>query len=77
MFVAGWFFNSSHALSFTMVKTLWRLNLSGIAMGMTNMLIMGIGGMLFQPLIGCWHTRGARFPAPRTERDRRRPDPQR
>ena len=32
-------------------------------MGMTNMLIMGIGGMLFQPLIGVLaHTRGGEIP---------------
>ncbi len=62
MFVLG-VFNSSYALSFTMVKDIAPQNLSGIAMGMTNMLIMGIGGMLFQPLIGVLaHTRGEEIP---------------
>lgn len=51
MFFLG-LFNSAYALSFTMVKDKTTQELSGVAMGLTNMLIMGIGGMIFQPLIG-------------------------
>lgn len=62
MFVLG-VFNSSYALSFTMVKDIAPQKLSGVAMGMTNMLIMGIGGLLFQPLIGLLaHARGEDIP---------------
>jgi MFS family permease len=51
MFVLG-VCNSSYALSFTMAKDIAPQELSGVAMGLTNMMIMGIGGLLFQPLIG-------------------------
>jgi hypothetical protein len=51
MFVLG-VCNSSYALSFTMVKDKAPAEVSGVAMGLTNMLIMGIGGLILQPLIG-------------------------
>jgi hypothetical protein len=57
MFVLG-VFNSFYALSFTMAKDEAPEALSGVSMGLTNMLIMGIGGLIFQPLIGLlahWH----------------------
>lgn len=44
--------NSSYVLAFTVVKGLAPRHLSGVAMGITNMMIMGIGGLAFQPLIG-------------------------
>ncbi len=62
MFVLG-VFNSFYALSFTMVKDKAPTQLSGVAMGLTNMLIVGIGGLLFQPLIGVLaHARGQDVP---------------
>ncbi|MCH9666867.1 MAG: MFS transporter [Actinomycetia bacterium] len=62
MFVLG-FFNSFYALSFTMVKDKTSAQLSGVAMGLTNMLIVGIGGLIFQPLIGVLaHARGQEVP---------------
>ncbi|MGD9619295.1 MAG: MFS transporter [Mycolicibacterium sp.] len=62
MFVLG-FFNSFYALSFTMVKEKAPSRLSGVAMGLTNMLIVGIGGLIFQPLIGVLaHIRGQDVP---------------
>ncbi len=51
MFVLG-FFNSFYVLAFTMVKRAAPPPLTGVAMGLTNMLIVGIGGLLLQPLIG-------------------------
>ena len=51
MFVLG-LFNSFYAVSFTMVKDAAPKQLSGVAMGLTNMLIVGIGGLILQPLIG-------------------------
>ena len=51
MFVLG-LMNSSYALAFSIVKEFAPKHLSGVAMGMTNMMIMGIGGLAFQPLIG-------------------------
>ena len=55
--------NSSYALSFTMVKDRVPAQLSGTAMGLTNMMIMGIGGLIFQPLLGALaHTRGQQAP---------------
>lgn len=66
MFVLG-FFNSTYALAFTMVKDESPDHLSGVAMGLTNMAIMGIGAMLFQPLIGILaHTRGQEVPGATT-----------
>jgi len=44
--------NSSYVLAFSIVKDLVPKDLSGVAMGLTNMMIMGIGGLLFQQLIG-------------------------
>ena len=35
-----------YALSFTMVKDKALVQLSGVAMGLTNMLIVGIGGLV-------------------------------
>lgn len=62
MFVLG-VFNASYVLSFSMVKEEAPQHLSGVAMGLTNMLIMGIGGLLFQPLIGVLaHFRGQQVP---------------
>lgn len=62
MFVLG-AFNASYVLSFSMVKDEAPQQLSGVAMGLTNMLIMGIGGLLFQPLIGVLaHFRGQQVP---------------
>lgn len=62
MFVLG-IFNSTYALAFTMVKDESAEHLSGVAMGLTNMAIMGIGAMLFQPLIGILaHARGQDVP---------------
>lgn len=62
MFVLG-MFNASYALSFSMVKDEAPQQLSGVAMGLTNMLIMGIGGLAFQPLIGVLaHLRGHSVP---------------
>ena len=62
MFVLG-VFNSFYALSFTMVKDETPAHLSGVAMGLTNMLIVGIGGLIFQPLIGVLaHARGQEVP---------------
>jgi MFS family permease len=51
MFMLG-VFNSLYVLSFTMVKDNTPTELSGVAMGLTNMLIVGIGGLILQPLIG-------------------------
>jgi MFS family permease len=62
MFVLG-VCNSSYVLSFTMVRDKATAELSGVAMGLTNMLIMGIGGLIFQPLIGVLaHARGQGVP---------------
>lgn len=62
MFVLG-VCNSSYALAFTMVKDEAPQELSGVAMGLTNMMIMGFGGLLFQPLIGLLaHARGEGIP---------------
>jgi len=62
MFVLG-MCNSSYALSFTMVRDRAPAELSGVAMGLTNMLIMGIGGLIFQPLIGILaHAQGQGVP---------------
>lgn len=62
MFVLG-ACNAFYALSFTMVKDEAPAELSGVAMGLTNMLIMGIGGVIFQPLIGVLaHIRGQDVP---------------
>jgi len=66
MFVLG-LFNSTYALAFTMVKDESPEHLSGVAMGLTNMAIMGIGAMLFQPLIGILaHARGQEVPGATT-----------
>mgnify|MGYP003430145285 FL=1 len=62
MFVLG-VFNSFYAVSFTMVKDAAPEQLSGVAMGLTNMLIVGIGGLILQPLIGVLaHARGLEVP---------------
>jgi MFS family permease len=62
MFALG-VFNSSYALSFSMAEDIAPQRLSGVAMGLTNMLIMGIGGLIFQPLIGFLaHARGEGIP---------------
>jgi len=62
MFLLG-VFNSSYALCFTMVKDRVPAQLSGTAMGLTNMTIMGIGGLIFQPLLGALaHSRGQHAP---------------
>jgi MFS family permease len=62
MFVLG-VCNSSYVLSFTMARDKAPAELSGVAMGLTNMLIMGIGGLIFQPLIGALaHARGQGVP---------------
>jgi MFS family permease len=66
MFVLG-VFNSTYALAFTMVKDETPEHLSGVAMGLTNMTIMGIAAMLFQPLIGLLaHARGEDVPGAAT-----------
>ncbi|MCE9516201.1 MAG: hypothetical protein K8R24_09785, partial [Mycobacterium sp.] len=55
--------NAFYTLSFTMVKDRARPELSCVAMGMTNMLIMGISGLILQPLIGVLaHMRGQPVP---------------
>lgn len=62
MFVLG-VCDSSYAMSFTMVQDKAPRELSGVAMGLTNMMIMGIGGLIFQPLIGMLaHLRGLEVP---------------
>lgn len=62
MFVLG-VFNSFYAVSFTMVKDVAPERLSGVAMGVTNMLIVGIGGLILQPLLGVLaHARGLAVP---------------
>ncbi|MBU3749943.1 MAG: MFS transporter [Mycobacterium sp.] len=62
MFLLG-LSNSFYALAFTMVKDEAPTELSGVAMGLTNMLIMGVGGLIFQPLIGLLaHLRGQPVP---------------
>jgi MFS family permease len=62
MFVLG-VCNSSYVLAFTMVRDKAPTELSGVAMGLTNMLIMGLGGLIFQPLIGVLaHARGQGVP---------------
>ena len=62
MFVLG-LCNSSYVLAFTIVKDLAPKHLSGVAMGLTNMMIMGIGGLVFQQLIGVLaHARGEGVP---------------
>lgn len=62
MFVLG-VCNSSYVLAFTMVKDEAPPEMSGVAMGLTNMLIMGIGGLAFQPLLGIIaHARGQEVP---------------
>jgi hypothetical protein len=50
-----------------MVKDETPEHLSGVAMGLTNMTIMGIAAMLFQPLIGLLaHARGEDVPGAAT-----------
>ena len=50
-----------------MVKDEAPEHLSGVAMGLTNTTIMGIGAMLFQPLIGVLaHARGQDVPSATT-----------
>jgi MFS family permease len=62
MFVLG-VCNSSYVLAFTMVRDKAPAELSGVAMGLTNMIIMGIGGLILQPLIGVLaHARGQGVP---------------
>ncbi len=62
MFVLG-ICDSSYAMSFTMVQDQAPKELSGVALGLTNMMIMGIGGLVFQPLIGVIaHGRGLEVP---------------
>lgn len=62
MFVLG-VCNSSYVLAFTMVKDEAPEELSGVAMGLTNMAVVGIGGLIFQPLIGVLaHARGQGVP---------------
>lgn len=62
MFVLG-VFNSFYAVSFTMVKDVAPEQLSGVAMGLTNMLIVGIGGLILQPMLGVLaHARGVTVP---------------
>ncbi|MGI9123364.1 MAG: MFS transporter [Mycobacterium sp.] len=62
MFALG-FCNAFYALSFTMARDRAPRELSGVAMGLTNMMIMGIGGVIFQPLIGVLaHRRGLDVP---------------
>lgn len=59
--------NASYVLAFTMVKGRTPEQLSGVAMGLTNMLIMGIGGLAFQPLIGVLaHARDQQVPGAST-----------
>ncbi|MCW1959211.1 MAG: MFS transporter [Mycobacterium sp.] len=66
MFVLG-VCNSFYALAFTMVKDEAPEQLSGVAMGLTNMVIMGIGGLLFQPLLGVLaHRHGQGVPGAET-----------
>lgn len=62
MFVLG-VFNSFYAVSFSMVKDVVPQPLSGVAMGLANMLIVGIGGLILQPLLGVLaHARGLTVP---------------
>lgn len=62
MFVLG-VFNSFYALCFAMVKDNAPARLSGVAMGLTNMLVVGIGGLILQPLIGVLaHAHGQHVP---------------
>lgn len=62
MFVLG-VFNSFYALSFAMVKDNASERLSGVAMGLTNMLVVGVGGLILQPLIGVLaHKSGQQVP---------------
>lgn len=62
MFVLG-VFNAFYAVSFTMVNDAAPKQLSGVAMGLTNMLIVGIGGLILQPLIGILaHAHGLEVP---------------
>lgn len=62
MFLLG-VFAAFYALSFTMVKDKAPEELSGAALGLTNMAIMGIGGVILQPLIGVLaHIRGQEVP---------------
>lgn len=51
MFGLG-FVNSSYALSFTLVRTEVPPDLSAPALGLANMVIMGAGCWIFQPLLG-------------------------
>jgi len=56
-------FDSSYALSFTMVESHVPREHAGVALGLTNMMIMGIGGLVFQPLIGlAGHRHGLEVP---------------
>lgn len=62
MFVLG-VCNSSYVLAFTMVRDKAPTELVCVAMGLTNMLIMGIGGLISQPLIGVLaHAQGQSVP---------------
>lgn len=62
MFILG-VCNSAYVLSFTMAETASPTRLSGVAMGLTNMLIVGIGGLILQPLLGVLaHARGQDVP---------------
>ncbi|MCH9721723.1 MAG: MFS transporter [Actinomycetia bacterium] len=55
--------NACYVLTFTMARDHAPAELSGVTMGLTNMLIMGVGGMIFQPLIGVLaHLRGQPVP---------------
>lgn len=62
MFILG-VCNSAYVLSFTMAEEKAPTRLSGVAMGLTNMLIVGIGGLILQPLLGILaHARGLDVP---------------
>lgn len=51
MFLLG-FFNSAYALAFPMVKQRVSPVLASASLGMANMMVMGLGGWIFQPLVG-------------------------
>jgi len=53
VFMAGLgFFNASYAMGFTLVEREAPTGMRGVALGLANMMLMGVGAMIMQPLLG-------------------------
>lgn len=46
------FFNAAYSLTFTLVEQEAPEGLRGVALGLANMMVMGVGALIFQPLLG-------------------------